>query len=84
MYNFIKRTFLNLVVISNFLGEKIPRKANILKDVKVQLDNDILIVEGLDKEKTAQTAANIERATRITNRDRRVFQDGCYIISKGD
>ncbi len=68
------------VIISNFLGEKIPRKANIISDVNVKLDNDFLIVEGLDKEKTGQTAANIENATRITNRDRRVFQDGIYMI----
>ncbi len=68
------------VVISNFLGEKIPRKANIIDGANVKLDNDILIVSGVDKEKIGQTAANIERATRITNRDRRVFQDGIYLI----
>ena len=70
------------VLISNFLGEKIPRKANILDGVIVQLTNDIITVEGLDIEKTGQTAANIERATRITKRDRRVFQDGCYILKE--
>ena len=68
------------VVISNFLGEKIPRKADIIDGVSAKIENDIIIVEGIDKEKTMQTAANIERATRITNRDRRIFQDGCYII----
>lgn len=71
------------VIISNFLGEKIPRKAKILEGAKVKLENDILIVEGLDKEKVGQTSANIERATRITNRDRRVFQDGCFLLNKG-
>ena len=70
----------NKVKISNFLGEKIPRTGKILEGVSVKIENDIITVEGIDKEKTGQTAANIERATRITNRDRRVFQDGCYII----
>jgi len=70
----------NQVTIGNFLGEKIPRRAKILEDVKVTLDKDFLIVEGLNKEKAGQTAANIEKATRITKRDRRIFQDGIYMI----
>ncbi len=72
----------NQVVIKNFLGEKIPRKSQIMDGVSVKLEGDILIVEGVDKEKTSTTAARIEQATRITNRDRRIFQDGCFIIEK--
>ena len=70
------------VIISNFLGEKIPRKASILDQVKVAVAGEIITVEGVDVEKVSQTAANIESATRITRRDRRRFQDGCYIIEK--
>ena len=70
------------VVINNFLGEKVPRKARILEGIKVDIQDDVISVEGTDKEDTAQTAANIERSTRITNRDRRIFQDGCFIIEK--
>lgn len=68
--------------IKNFLGEKIPREADIIEGVKVEVKGDIIEVRGVDKEKVGQTTARIEQATRITNRDRRIFQDGCYIITK--
>ena len=72
----------NFVSIKNFLGEKIPRKANIMLNTKVEVKGDIIEINGIDKEMVSQTAANIEQSTRITNRDRRVFQDGCYVIFK--
>jgi len=70
------------VVIENFLGEKAPRLAQILPGVKVKVKGQEIVVEGIDKEKVGQTAANIEQATRITKWDRRVFQDGIYIVEK--
>lgn len=70
------------VVIRNFLGEKIPRKAGIMPGVEVRIDGSMIIVEGVDKENTAVTAARIEQSTRITNRDRRIFQDGCFLVEK--
>ena len=70
-------------VIENFLGEKKPRSAKILDGVKVQIEKDIVKVSSIDKEKAGQTAANIEKATRIKGYDTRVFQDGIYIIKKG-
>lgn len=72
----------NIIVIKNFLGEKTPRKAALYPGVKVKIEGDIISLEGIDKESVGQTAARIENATRITNRDRRVFQDGCYITLK--
>ncbi|MEM3405643.1 MAG: 50S ribosomal protein L6 [Candidatus Pacearchaeota archaeon] len=72
----------NYLIIKNFLGEKKERKALILDDVNVRIEKDIIIVESHDKEKAGQTAANIEQATRITKRDRRIFQDGIFIIEK--
>lgn len=72
----------NQVVINNFLGEKIPRKAKIFTGVQAKVEGDEIILEGIDKENVAQSSANIELATRITNRDRRIFQDGCFIILK--
>ncbi|PKP59023.1 MAG: 50S ribosomal protein L6 [Candidatus Altiarchaeales archaeon HGW-Altiarchaeales-2] len=70
------------LVIKNFLGEKAPRKAKILDGVDVKVKGKDLTVEGVDIEKVSQTAANIERAGKILHKDRRVFQDGIYIVEK--
>jgi len=73
-------------IINNLFGEKVPRRAALPwspVDVQVKVENKIdVIVTGSDKEKVGQTSANIERACRIRGRDRRVFQDGIYIVSK--
>jgi large subunit ribosomal protein L6 len=72
----------NEVQVVNFLGEKKPRKANIASGVKVKVEGDIITVEGNDIELAGQTAAKIEQLTRISKRDRRIFQDGVFIIEK--
>jgi len=72
----------NTFIIQNFLGERSPRKAVVLDGVKVAIQGDFITVTGADIEKVGQTAANIERATRVKKRDVRVFQDGIYIISQ--
>ncbi len=71
------------VIIENFLGEKAPRVAKIVGDVKVKVTRDEIVVEGVDIESVGQTAANIELATKIKGFDRRVFVDGIYIYEKG-
>jgi len=73
----------NEFVIQNFLGERSPRKAEILEGVNVEVKSENVTVSGIDKEKVGQTVANIERATAVKYRDIRVFQDGIYIIKKG-
>ncbi len=70
------------LIISNFLGERVPRKAKILPKVDVEVKGIKIIVSSHDKEAAGQTAANIERATKIKSRDRRVFQDGIFITEK--
>lgn len=70
------------LLISNFLGERHPRKAVILEGVKVDVKGQDVVVTGHDKEKVSQTAANIEQTTKIRDRDARVFQDGIYIVEK--
>jgi large subunit ribosomal protein L6 len=72
----------DVFVIDNFLGEKNSRKAPIPPGVKVKVDGDQVVVNGPDLELAGQTAARIEQACRIRNRDPRVFQDGIYITHK--
>ena len=70
------------VIIDNYLGEKFPRKANIVGDVKVVLDGANITVEGINKEQVGQTAGNLEKSTRVNKRDPRVFQDGIYLVER--
>lgn len=72
----------NYVVIENFIGERSPRYAKIVGNVKVQIEQDDVIVKGIDIEEVGQTAANIENATRVTDRDPRIFLDGIFIYHK--
>ena len=74
----------NFVEIGNFAGEKKQRKIAILgKDTKVDVKGKEITVTGINKEHVGQTAANIERGTRVKGKDLRVFQDGIYIVEKG-
>ena len=72
----------NTVKIENFMGEKFPRYATIVGSAKVRVEGDDVVVEGPCKEEVGQTAANIEMATRIKEKDPRVFLDGVYIYAK--
>ena len=77
----------NQFTINNLFGEKVPRVAALPwspAEVEVRVENKTdVVVKGADREKVGQTAANIESACKIKKRDRRVFQDGIYIVSKG-
>ena len=72
----------NNIVIQNFTGERKSRDAKIVGDAKVRVEGEDIIVEGIDLEEVAQTAANIQRAVKIRRKDRRKFLDGIYVYSK--
>ena len=73
----------NFVEISNFAGEKKPRKARIFGTTTVQIKGKEIIVKGIDKEDAGQTAGGIENAAKVKGgKDKRVFQDGIYLVSK--
>jgi large subunit ribosomal protein L6 len=50
--------------------------------VTIKIGNDEIVLSGIDKELLGNTSANIEHATKIRNRDPRVFQDGIYIVER--
>ncbi len=73
----------NKFVVNNYFGERVPRNADILSGVEVKVNNKVeVVVTGIDKEAVGQTSANIERCAVVKNRDRRIFQDGIYLLSK--
>lgn len=68
--------------IKNFLGENIEREAKIIKNVNIEVKGNEITLKSFDKEAVGQTAANIEQATLIKFRDRRVFQDGIFLTER--
>lgn len=72
----------NTVLIENFTGERSSRKAKIIGDVKVTPKGDDVLVQGINLEDVSQTAANIQKATKIKKKDPRVFLDGIYVYER--
>ncbi|MEM1661525.1 MAG: 50S ribosomal protein L6 [Desulfurococcaceae archaeon] len=72
-----------VVRIKNFLGEKADRLAKIYGNVNIKVSGDEIIITGVDIEQVGLTASSIERATRVKDKDRRIFLDGIYIVEKG-
>jgi large subunit ribosomal protein L6 len=73
----------NKLEIANFLGEKKARYARIEAGVTAKVANDEVVLTGIDRELVGTSAANIEHATHIRDRDPRVFQDGIYMVQRG-
>ncbi len=70
------------VTVKNFLGERVPRKTKILEGVDVKIQGEIITVQSIDKDAAGQTAANIETMMKVRGKDRRIFQDGIYLLEK--
>ena len=72
------------ILIENFTGERRERRVKTLGDVKIKIEPDDIIVEGVNLEDVSQTAANIEQATRVRRKDPRVFLDGIYVYERNE
>ena len=70
------------ITVKNFLGAKRDKIAKIPAGVTVKLEGDIIAVSSPDIELAGKTVSRIEQTTRISNRDRRVFLDGIYLIER--
>jgi large subunit ribosomal protein L6 len=68
--------------VKNLFGEAVPRVMKIKDGVKVSIVQDKIEVSGTNLEIVSQVSADIEGLVRRVKYDRRVFQDGIYIIDK--
>ena len=68
--------------LKNFIGGKRIRKAIIPKGVDINVNGSEIELSSRDIELAGMVANRLEQLTRIIRRDRRVFQDGIFIIEK--
>jgi large subunit ribosomal protein L6 len=72
------------ILIENFTGERSARIARIEGDTKVTVKGEDIIVQGISLEDVAQTAANLEQATKVKRKDPRIFLDGLFIFERSE
>ncbi len=72
----------NIFELKNFLGGKKLRTAKIPEGVDIKLNGDVIELSSRDIELVGMASARLELLTRVTKRDRRVFQDGIFITEK--
>jgi len=72
------------VLLENFTGERSARRAKILGDVKVKVEAEDVVIQGLNLEDVSQTAANIEQVTKVKRKDPRIFLDGLYVYERNE
>jgi len=71
-----------VIEINNFVGEKKPRLAKIVEGATVSIKGKDVVVKSNNKEAAGQTAANIENAAKVRGKDKRIYQDGIFIVEK--
>jgi len=76
----------NTVEIRNFLGEKRVRRVELENGVEYVRSPDVkdqIELSGNDIALVSLTAAKIQQATNVRNKDLRKFLDGIYVSEKG-
>ena len=71
----------------NFLGEKIVRRVKMHEGVNVEPSKgvkDQIELSGNSVENVSQSAADIQQACRVKNKDIRKFLDGLYVSERGN
>jgi len=71
------------IKIENFIGEKNPRKVKIPEGVEVNVKGQDITLRGIDIDSVTLLGGMLENATKIKDKDQRVFLDGIYVESKG-
>jgi len=74
------------VEIRNFLGEKVIRVVECLKDTTVKRSEDVkdeIVLSGNDIDAVSRTCALIQNVCHVKDKDIRKFLDGIYVSHKG-
>lgn len=69
-------------IVKNLFGEAVPRVLKLKTGAKVTITGEFVEISGTNLETVSQISADIEKLVRRSAYDRRVFQDGIYIIEK--
>lgn len=72
----------NVFELKNFYGESVPRTTTLPEGVDVKVEGQFIIIQGVDKAEASKAAALIELLTRRPGFDKRIFQDGIFIVEK--
>ena len=70
------------MILTNFIGEKCPRKAKIVGATKVEIKGENVTVSGINIEEVSQTATNIEQKAKVKGKDIRRYTDGIYLTGR--
>lgn len=73
------------IEVRNFIGNRNSYVVKMLHGVKVDKseEKDTVEVWGIDLELVSQSAASIQQACQVKNKDMRKFLDGVYVSKRG-